>query len=217
METVAAREPPVSFVRRGFLLPRTPSLPFEVGGFSRRGDSKEVVGSPRAIFDVTLCLQAMGISFEGNEKGFWQRLEVPVSTPKIKGNTELHNLECDINYDARSLGSTRGKSKRALLWCNIAEGFWAGFYWVFLEFLLWLGLCRFFSCFFALSIFVSFCILPICLGAPTLYKISLITYQKKETTPKKLCNSSNNFGHRAAKIIKRIVTDLAMFDSPSVV
>jgi hypothetical protein len=115
METVAAREPPVSFVRRGFLLPRTPSLPFEVGGFSRRGDSKEVVGSPRAIFDVTLCLQAMGISFEGNEKGFWQRLEVPVSTPKIKGNTELHNLECDINYDARSLGSTRGKSKRALL------------------------------------------------------------------------------------------------------
>jgi hypothetical protein len=44
-----------------------------------------------------------------------QRLEVSVSTPKIKGNRELHNLECDINYDARSLGSTRGKSKRALL------------------------------------------------------------------------------------------------------
>jgi hypothetical protein len=34
-----------------------------------------------------------------------QRLEVPVSTPKIKGNRELHNLECDINYDTRSLGS----------------------------------------------------------------------------------------------------------------
>jgi hypothetical protein len=66
----------------------------------------------------------MGISFEGNKKGFLdimaqvvdgQCLEVPVSTPKIKGNRELHNLECDINYDAKSLGSTRGKSKRALL------------------------------------------------------------------------------------------------------
>jgi hypothetical protein len=36
-----------------------------------------------------------------------QHLEVPVSTPKIKGNRELHNLEYDINYDSRSLGSTR--------------------------------------------------------------------------------------------------------------
>jgi len=65
----------------------------------------------------------MRISFEGNVKGFLdvmsqvvegQHLEVPVSTPKIKGNREIHNLECDINSDARSLGSTRGKSKRAL-------------------------------------------------------------------------------------------------------
>jgi hypothetical protein len=44
-----------------------------------------------------------------------QCLEVSVSTPKIKGNTELQNFECDINYDARSLGSTWGKSKRALV------------------------------------------------------------------------------------------------------
>jgi hypothetical protein len=43
-----------------------------------------------------------------------QRLEVLVSNPKTKGNRELHNLECNISYDARSLGSTRGKSKRAL-------------------------------------------------------------------------------------------------------
>jgi hypothetical protein len=59
-----------------------------------------------------------GISFEGNVKGFLdvmaqvvegQRLEVPVSTPKVKGNRVLLNLECDINYDAKSLGSTRGK------------------------------------------------------------------------------------------------------------
>jgi hypothetical protein len=41
-----------------------------------------------------------------------QRLEVPVSTLKVKRNRELHNLECDINYDARSLSSTQGKSKR---------------------------------------------------------------------------------------------------------
>jgi hypothetical protein len=62
-----------------------------------------------------MCLQAVGISFKGNENDFLdvmaqvvegQLLEVLVSTPKIKGNRELHNLECDINYDARSLSST---------------------------------------------------------------------------------------------------------------
>jgi hypothetical protein len=125
MEIVADRELAVSFVRRGFLLlPNPSSPPFDVGGSSRGGDSEEAIGSPKAMFNGTLCLQAAGISFVGNEKGFLdvmaqkvegQRLEVPVSIPKIKGNRELHNLECDINYDARSLGSTRGKSKRALL------------------------------------------------------------------------------------------------------
>jgi hypothetical protein len=43
-----------------------------------------------------------------------QRLEVPVSTPKIKVKRELKNLECDINFNARSLCSSRGKSKRTL-------------------------------------------------------------------------------------------------------
>jgi hypothetical protein len=66
----------------------------------------------------------MGISFERNVKGFLdvmaqvvegQRLEVLVSTPKVKGNRELHNLECDINYNARSLDSTRNKSKRVVV------------------------------------------------------------------------------------------------------
>jgi hypothetical protein len=65
------REPSVSFVRRGFLLPRSVSSPpIEVGESSRRGDSEEAFGSPEVVFDATLCLQAMGISFEGNEKGF---------------------------------------------------------------------------------------------------------------------------------------------------
>jgi hypothetical protein len=66
----------------------------------------------------------MGISFERNVKGFLdvmaqvvegQRLEVLVSTPKVKGNRELHNLECDVNYNARSLDSTRNKSKRVVV------------------------------------------------------------------------------------------------------
>jgi hypothetical protein len=43
-----------------------------------------------------------------------QHLGVLVSTPKVKRNRELHNLECYISYDARGFGSTRGKSKRAL-------------------------------------------------------------------------------------------------------
>jgi hypothetical protein len=72
LESVAIREPPVSFCRHGFLLPRSHSSPpLEVGGYSRGGDSKEVVGSPGAVFDTALCLQTVGISFEGNVKGFF--------------------------------------------------------------------------------------------------------------------------------------------------
>jgi len=90
----------------------------------RGGDSEEAVGSFGVEFDATLCLQAVGISFEGNMTGFLdvmaqvverQRLEVLISTPKVKGESELKNLECDINFDARSLGSGQGKSKRALV------------------------------------------------------------------------------------------------------
>jgi hypothetical protein len=51
MEIVAAREPPVSFVGCGFLLPCSPSPSFEVGGSSRGGDFEEVVGSLGAMFD----------------------------------------------------------------------------------------------------------------------------------------------------------------------
>jgi hypothetical protein len=45
-------------------------LPTKVGESSRGGDSVEVVGSPGAVFDATLCLQVVGISFEGNVKDF---------------------------------------------------------------------------------------------------------------------------------------------------
>jgi hypothetical protein len=72
METVAAREPPVSFVRRWFLLPRISSSPsFEVGGSPRGGDSEEAIGSPEAMFNVMLCLQAVAIYFEGTRRVFW--------------------------------------------------------------------------------------------------------------------------------------------------
>jgi hypothetical protein len=113
LESVVVRKPPVNFCWRGFLLPRTRSSPpVEVGESLREGVSEEVVGSPGAMFDAALCLQTVGIFFEGNVKGFLdvmtqvvegQHLEVLVSTPKVKGNRELHNLECDINYDGRSI------------------------------------------------------------------------------------------------------------------
>jgi hypothetical protein len=64
LESMAVREPPVSFCRRGFLLPRSnSSLSVEVGESSREGVSEEVVGSPKAVFDASLCLQTVGISF----------------------------------------------------------------------------------------------------------------------------------------------------------
>jgi hypothetical protein len=70
---------------------------------------------------AALCLQAAGISFEGNTMKFLnlmakvdkgKRHEVPdptpnlKGTPKFKGRRELKNLECFINFDARSLGSS---------------------------------------------------------------------------------------------------------------
>ena len=69
---------------------------------------------------AALCLQAAGTSFEGNttkilnlmsqvDKG--KHHEVPDPTPKLKGTKfkgrrELKNLECSINFDARSRGSS---------------------------------------------------------------------------------------------------------------
>jgi hypothetical protein len=37
-----------------------------------------------------------------------------VSTPKLKGRRELKNLEYSSNFDAKSRGSSLGKSKKAL-------------------------------------------------------------------------------------------------------
>ena len=46
------------------------------------------------------------------------RHEVPnpiPPSPKLKGSRELKNLECSINFDARSHGPSQGKSKKALV------------------------------------------------------------------------------------------------------
>jgi hypothetical protein len=72
LESMADRKPLVSFCRRGFLLPRNHSFPsVEVVESLREGVSEEVVGSPGAMFDAVLCLQTVGISFEGNVKCFF--------------------------------------------------------------------------------------------------------------------------------------------------
>jgi hypothetical protein len=42
------------------------------------------------------------------------RIEASVSSSKFKGSREVKNLECSINYDARGLGSSRGKAKRTI-------------------------------------------------------------------------------------------------------
>jgi hypothetical protein len=64
------------------------------------------------------------VSHEGNVKSFLnliaqvdeeQRQEVSVSTLKIKESREEKNLECSINYDARSFEFSRGKAKGPLL------------------------------------------------------------------------------------------------------
>jgi hypothetical protein len=71
LESMAVRKPPINFCRRGFLLPRSRSSPpVEVGESSRAGVSKEVIGSPVAVFNAALCLQIAEISFKGNVKGF---------------------------------------------------------------------------------------------------------------------------------------------------
>jgi hypothetical protein len=132
-------------LQRGFLLPSGAALPpLEVGvvplssvqsvlgcppllslsevGNSSRGSGFEAIGDPPgAAIDLSFCVNTLGVSHEGNVKGFLDfmtridaehRLEASVSSSKFKGSREVKNLECSINYDARGLGSSRGKAKR---------------------------------------------------------------------------------------------------------
>jgi hypothetical protein len=59
------------------------------------------------------------------------RLEAPVSTPKFKGCREVKNLECTINYEVRSFGSSRGKARGPLMRCFSLWVLWASFVVVF--------------------------------------------------------------------------------------
>jgi hypothetical protein len=69
---------------------------------SSRGDVFEGVGgSLRAAIDVGFCFHTLGVSHEGNVKGFLdllaqidvvQHQEVLVSTPKFRGSKEMKNL-----------------------------------------------------------------------------------------------------------------------------
>jgi hypothetical protein len=132
-------------LRRGFLLPSGVALPpsevgvvplssvqsvlgcpplmssSKVGKSSRGGGFEEIGDPPGAAIDLSFSVNSLGVSHEGNVKGFLDfmtlidaehRLEASVSASKFKGSHEVKNLECSINYDARGFGSSRGKAKR---------------------------------------------------------------------------------------------------------
>jgi hypothetical protein len=67
-------------------------------------------------------IQSVGISYGGDAKRFLafmaqvderQCQEVLVSTPKPKGRRELKNLESSFTFDARSVGFSWERGKRA--------------------------------------------------------------------------------------------------------
>jgi hypothetical protein len=116
-------------LRLGFLLPRDAALPpLEVGVVplssvhsvlgcppfmsfsemsesSRGGGFEEIGGPPEAAIYLNFFCNTLGVSHEGNVKGFVDfmtlidaehRLEAPVSSYKFKGSREVKNLECSI-------------------------------------------------------------------------------------------------------------------------
>jgi hypothetical protein len=93
----------------------------EEGESSRGGGFEEIGGPPGAAIDLSSCFNTLGVSHEGNVKGFLDfmtlideenRLKASVSSSNFKGSREVKNLGCLINYDARGCGSSRGKAKR---------------------------------------------------------------------------------------------------------
>jgi hypothetical protein len=146
--TLAQDEGHQPLLRRGFLLPSGAALPpsevgvvplssvqsvlgcpplmssSEVGESSQGGGFEEFGGPPGAAIDLSFCVNTLGVSHEGNVKGFLDfmtlidaeyHLEASVSSSKFKGNREVKNLECSINYDARGCGSSRGKAKQPIV------------------------------------------------------------------------------------------------------
>lgn len=72
----------------------------------------------KAVQVARSCFRMRGISFMGSKEGFVDFLTLvdkgqnAVSTPKKKGNREVNNLECSINFDANGVGSSRVRGKR---------------------------------------------------------------------------------------------------------
>jgi len=90
-----------------------PLMSFSEVGKSSRGSGFEEIGDPPgAAIDLSFYVNTLGVSHEGNVKGFVDfmtlidtehRLEASISSSKFKGSREVKNLECSINYDARGL------------------------------------------------------------------------------------------------------------------
>jgi hypothetical protein len=93
---------------------------------TRNGENGEVgdEGYSEFVLSAMRATPTIGMSFGGDEKRLvdlfstikegWY-LEDGVFASKLKGRMELKNLECSINFDARSSGSSRGKSM-TILW-----------------------------------------------------------------------------------------------------
>jgi hypothetical protein len=84
---------------------------------TRNGENGEVgdEGYSEFVLSAMRATPTIGMSFGGDEK----RLVDPFSTIKEgwyleDGVSELKNLECSINFDARSNGSSRGKGMTIL-------------------------------------------------------------------------------------------------------
>jgi hypothetical protein len=107
----SAQSPPArGLLKRGFLRPSSEKSDL-INGYS------EVVVSSLEI------AQALGISFGDNKKRFLDLMsEIEEgqhrvdggSVLKPKGWRELKNLECSLNFDVGSIGSSRGKNKTCM-------------------------------------------------------------------------------------------------------
>jgi hypothetical protein len=93
-----------------------PPLFSEVGKSSRGRGFEEIGDPPGAAIDLSFCVNTLGVSHEGNVKGFVDFMTLIDAEHRLeasfKGSRVVKNLECSINYDARGFGSSRGKAKR---------------------------------------------------------------------------------------------------------
>jgi hypothetical protein len=120
----SAQSPPArGLLKRGFLQQRScfPKTISEVGDSSEKSDL--INGYSEAVVSSLEIAQALGISFGDNKKKFLDLMsEIEEgqhrvdggSVLKPKGWRELKNLECSLNFDVGSFGSSRGKNKMCM-------------------------------------------------------------------------------------------------------